>query len=227
MKGYLVLCEGRSGSNWLGSMANNTGLMGYCNEFLGFEYLDRPYQEYTTDQFHSHVMQSGCTPNGRFATKVFPRHLKNIRDTFKYDFVQKCVLENGIKVIVLLRRSTINQAISLARGRQTKQWTTNFEKKHAEYYDYEEIRDAYSQIVKSNEFWSIYLKMHQMDYETHYYEDLLPDPAPYLNAIAGFLGVEPPAKWNTHLKIQRDHTTDEWRERFLREAKDTGFLDKQ
>ena len=111
MKGYIMLSEGRSGSNWLGSMANNTEMMGHLNEWLGREYFERDFKEYSADEVFDQVMQNARTENDRLAIKIFPRHIYTVYQNLGFDFIRRCMQEHETKVILLKRRDSLAQAI--------------------------------------------------------------------------------------------------------------------
>ena len=57
------------------------------------------------------------------------------------------------------------------------------------------------------------------------YEDLLPDPTPYVRAVADHAGVQDLPDYNTKLKVQSDTKSKEWQDRFVRDVKVKGFVD--
>ncbi len=219
MKGYIMLSEGRSGSNWLGSMANKTKKLGHMTEWLGQEYFDKKIDQYTVDEFVGMVMGKAVSENGRFAIKIFPRHIHYVNAHLGFDFIRKCMDEHETKLIFLTRRDTFAQAISLVRGIQTRQWTSRNEKSGSEEYDFSALCRAYFYISRSNQYWDAYLGVNNFDHDRFVYEDLLSDPTPLLETIADALDVQEQLEWNTDLKIQRDTKTKEWLERFREDVK--------
>ena len=219
MKGYILLSEGRSGSNWLSSMSNNTKRMGRCTEWLGREYFDREFKTFSEKEFIAAVFENAVTQNDRFAIKIFPRHLYSVYMNVGFDFLRKCLEEHDTKLMLLKRRDTMSQAISWVRGMQTRQWTSRSPKKEEEFYDFAAICRAYFYINRSYQYWDAYLGVNGYEYESHVYEDLLPDPTPYLNSLVEFLEVDHDGDWNTELRIQRDNKTQEWLERFREDIK--------
>ena len=219
MKGYIMLSEGRSGSNWLGSMANTTKKLGHMTEWLGKEYHDKNIDQYTVDEFVGMVMGKAVSENGRFAIKIFPRHIHYVNSRLGFDFIKKCIAEHETKVIFLTRRDTFAQAISFVRGIQTRQWTSRKEKQGREEYDFDALCRAYFYVSRSNQYWDAYLGVNEMDHERFVYEDLLSDPTPLLELIATALDVQEKLEWNTDLKIQRDGKSKEWLDRFREDVK--------
>lgn len=224
MKGYIVLTEVRSGSNWLTSLANSTGTMGNSGEWLGYERLPKPYYRYKANELYDYIMRKSRTENDRFAIKMFPRHIQSLQRDFGFDFVLKCLKEHDVKIVVLVRRDRLGQAISSVRARQTGQWRSTINTGKSAVYDYHSICERYFHLGASTTFWQDYLKINQIPHETVYYEDLLPDPAPFLNSLVKFLDVPQPDNWETKLAIQRDKTTDDWRARFDAEFAQKGIV---
>ena len=224
MKGYILLSEGRSGSNWLSSMANNSKVMGQCSEWLGREYFDKDLREFGEDEFFDVVLEKAKTDNDRFAIKIFPRHVHSIYLNIGFDFIHKCMQEHETKLVVLKRRDTLAQAISWVRGIQTKQWTSRNTKNGKEAYDFPAICRAYFYISRSYQYWDAYLGVNQYDFDSFVYEDLLPDPAGYLESLTEFLDVNYEGEWETELRIQRDNKTNDWLERFREDVKKQGVI---
>ena len=220
MKGILLLSMARSGTNWLNSISNKTGEMGKNGEWLGFEKLKKGRKKYTGDTYYDQIMQNATTPNERFAVKIFPRHLRQSFDFYNVDFIQKCATEHDVKFILLSRSDRVAQAISLVRARQTGYWTAGA-KKNAEQkkptagYCFKSICQAYFHIGRGYDFWRSYLDINSYPYEEFIYESLTKDPSPYFQSVADHLGVPAPTDFQTKLKVQRDTTTQEWRERFM------------
>lgn len=224
MKGYIMLSEGRSGSNWLGSMANKTGQMGYLSEWLGSEYHDKKISAYSADEFFDAVMEKAQSKNGRFAIKVFPRHLHNIYRNLGFDFIRRCLREHDTKLVLLTRQDTIGQAISFVRGIQTGQWTSRNKKAGDEKYDFENICRAYFFISRSNQYWDAHLGVNQFPHDRFTYEELLDDPTPFLLNLQEALDVDGKFEFRTDLRIQRDTLSQEWREKFREDVKNRDIV---
>ena len=219
MQGYLVLSEARSGSSWLTAMANNTGVLGNCAEWLQPSHLEKPFAEYDADSHFQMIMRESATENGRFAAKIFPAELFRVHCELGYDFVHRCRQEHEVSVVLLRRKDTLAQAISLTRALQTRQWTsTDFKHARKPDYDFHRICQSLFYIHRSYEFWSTYAMTQAMPFEIICYEDLLDDPSPFLNHLAGELGVTVSGPTETKLGIQRDALSAEWRERFQQDA---------
>jgi LPS sulfotransferase NodH len=224
MKGYLILSSPRSGTSWLGSLGNSTGVMGTSGEWIAPYILEKSIASYQPVELLATVLGKASTENGCFAVKIFPSHLKEIYSTIGADFIQDCASKHDVKIIVLNRRDRLGQAISYVRGLQTNQWAVGSVKKGDEVYDFEAIRKAYFLGAENENFWETYLELHEMDHETYVYEDLVEDSTPCLVSIAQHLEVDVPEVWESHYRIQRDAKTEEWRERFKKDVKKYGVV---
>jgi len=122
LKGTLMFSMPRSGTNWLNSIGDATGRMGATDEWLGFKKLDKPPRAYTAQSYYQQIMRQASTANGRFAVKIFPRHLRQARQTYNFDFIQKCVQENDVKLYLITRDDRLAQTISRLKAMQTKAW---------------------------------------------------------------------------------------------------------
>lgn len=225
MKGYLILSEVRCGTNWVGSMADNTGLMGVSGEWLAWHKTKNPIQKFDGPGFFDHVIQASSTPNQRFAIKIFPDHIHRINQIYNYDFIRKCRQTHPVKIIQLQRRDRISQAVSFARSTQTRQWRSDLPKEKEAVYDFPLICRAYFGAGRSNAFWQDYLAINNIEHETYYYEDLLTSIDKYRKSLTGFLDVEESIEWQTELQIQRDSVSQEWCDRFREDVDKHGMID--
>lgn len=212
MNGILILTEGRSGSNWLGSLLKNTGAMGVPNEWLDLSLLgSRPA---SAEAYLDAIMSKATTPNGRFAVKLFPRHLHFAQMEYGIDFVRECRRRFDVGLVRLGRADRMLQAISYARGMMTEQWTSRNEARATPVYDFKAITQAYFYIERSEAFWNAYLALNRLDAQRFIYEEMVPDPRPFVEACAGMLDVAFDGALRSDLKVQRDDLTEEWLARY-------------
>ncbi|WP_417250256.1 Stf0 family sulfotransferase [Celeribacter sp.] len=223
-KGVLILTEGRSGSNWLGSLATGAGL-GRSGEWLGREQsqLDPVLTDRKT--YFEAAIENGTNGSSGFCIKIFPRHLHWINHYYNKDFIRYCRENHDVSLVLLTRNDRLRQAISFSRGLQTEQWTSKGEKKKDADYDFDQICRCYFLINRSYDYWRSYTGVISEDIQHFIYEDLLDDPSPFVNHIADHFGVTHPTKLESSLTVQRDETTEKWRVRFLEEAKTRDFID--
>lgn len=225
MKGYLLLTSHRSGSTWLTSLANESGEMGNCEEWLTRSHLDAPAKSYT-QKTHFSMVLSKAERAGRFGVKIMPAELHRTYYDFGYDFIKNCASGMDTLLVSLERRDLVAQAISLTRALQTRAWrSTDQTKSRDPVYDFRKICWSLQYIARSAQFWKVYQIAAGIDIRTFYYEDLFEDPSPFLEHLADHFGVEIPSEPLSRLAIQRDELTIEWRDRFEADAGKTEILD--
>lgn len=222
VKGVAVLTEARSGSNWLGSLTNATGIMGCSAEWLKPAYLGSEQRAYGA--LEEAVLRQASTENGRFAIKVFPRQLAWAKGRCGKDFLLEVGKQYELGFITLERRDRLRQAISFYRASVSRSWTSRHKGRDvAVPYSFAGISRAFFQIEQSYAFWRAYLELSQLPCRAFVYEDLLADPQPYLEAVAELLDVPAPASMPvSRFAVQRDELTEDWVMRFRQEAQKKG-----
>jgi LPS sulfotransferase NodH len=225
LRGVAVLTEGRSGSNWLGSLTNATGVMGRSEEWLDPFFLG--FEPTGYDALEDAVIRKGSTENGRFAIKVFPRHQAWARGKFGKDLLFEIRRKHDLGFILLERRDRVRQAISFYRARISGLWTSRHKDAQAPVpYSFSGIGQAYFQIELSYAFWRAYLQLSELDFRQFVYEELQQDPKPYLEAVADFMGVPVPETTPvSEFTIQRDDITEDWMTRFRKDAAAKGAIE--
>lgn len=222
-KGSLILTEGRSGSNWLISLTNGTGQLGKGGEWLADWHL-RSRGTTNLSGLIDDTLRTSSTDNGYFCIKIFPGHIHGIQRKFGVDIV-KYLLENfDLNLVSLTRSDRMRQAISFARGVQTQKWTNNREAKRGEKYDFGMIARCYFFIDRSYQYWDSYVALHSLRPVKVVYEEMLPDPRPFVDNIASHCGTviqELPASKHS---IQRDSITEEWLSRFKGELESQSIV---
>lgn len=214
MKGYLVLTEGRSGSNWLSSLANGTGYMGTSDEWIDSVNLGVELNSLTADTFLHRVLDLSSTDNGRFGIKLFPRHLIEAHRAFHIDLIRELRSQHDVSTMLLIRRDRHRQAVSFAKAWMTEQWRSDLPKKASAQYDFELICRSYFYVERSYAYWRSYLQLTDVPFDEFAYEDLVEDIDPYLSRLAEVLDVAKPDSPTTRLQVQRDSQTEEWVDRF-------------
>ncbi|MGX5841131.1 Stf0 family sulfotransferase [Mesorhizobium sp. ArgA1] len=227
MRGVAILTEQRSGSNWLGSLTNATGLMGHSEEWLGSGNLRFAPSSYVA--FEEAVIKKGSTDNGRFAIKIFPRHLEPCKRKYGKDFLFEINRKHDLLVILLERRDRFRQAISAYRAKMSGVFTSHQHERTTPRtvpYSFTGISQAYFQIDLSYAYWRSYVNLLGLDCRLFVYEDLLPDPNLYLEAFAEFMEVPAPESTSaSKFMIQRDSVTEEWLARFREDVAAKGAIE--
>ena len=212
-KGLIILSMPRSGSSWLASLTNASGPMGTADEWLDFGHLTPPKGPKGRPLMNAKILQSASTENGNFAVKIFPRQLLQVVDEYEYDFIRRAIREHKTMLVLLERQDRKAQAISLVRAMQTGQWKANQPATQEPKYNFGALAQAYFHISRGYEFWRSYLALQGFKHQIYTYENLLPDPMPYLNCVATHFGEKAPAP-KSAVQIQRGVHSAEWRARF-------------
>ncbi|MAW89305.1 MAG: Stf0 sulfotransferase [Phyllobacteriaceae bacterium] len=225
MRGVIILSEGRSGTTWLASLANSTGLLGRSDEWVDEQHLGIKARHVSADTFISAILEKSATDNDFFAIKMFPRHLHWFQLAYGFDIIGRLRKEHDLFFVVVTRNDRIKQAVSFARALQNNAWTSLGKTGQEAVYDFDLICRCYFGIGRSYDFWRSYVALRGLPHKHFVYEDMLPDPSPYVYAIAEHAGVDSITFEVSPLKIQRDAKTDEWCERFRQDAESRDFLE--
>lgn len=215
MKGIVVLTEGRSGSNWLGSLTDSTGQHGRFGEWLDQNYFPRSAVRLSAAKFVDRAVDAACT-NNFFALKIFPKHFFWFRDMYSLDVVKALRHSYDVVFVRLCREDTISQAVSFARAIKTRSWSSSQPRRAAAAYDYELILRCYFSISQSYEFWRKYCDLAGLAASEFVYEDLCKDAKPYLDVVSSFSGqpIET-VSITSKFEVQRDDLSEVWRTRFV------------
>ncbi|RVO59741.1 Stf0 family sulfotransferase [Sinorhizobium meliloti] len=225
MRGYLLLTEARSGSNWLGSLVNGAGNMGRSSEWLSPKIHRLDTGALSWDAFFQELLRKCSTPNGVFGSKIFPNQLFVTHEVYGRDFIQHCLAMHDVALVFLRRRDTLRQAISYARARQTRSFAAHVEGRANPQYDFEQIARCFFYIRDSYAFWQSYLELTGVEFAEFVYEELAADPIPFVSHLAEHLQVPLPAQLQTSMAVQRDDLTEEWIARFHEDRRSANLLE--
>lgn len=227
MKGLLILSEARSGSTWVASLTNSTGKLGDAREWLRDETSEVP-QTLAAEQHYQKIIERSSTDNGVFSVKIFPHHLRNVYDKRKYDFIERCLRDHEVLVILLERIDRLGAAISATRASQSGQWSrTNGGRgdeniaESSVAYDRAQILENMMYIGEGMAFWRNYLALRSIQYVPVFYEQIMKGWREYVIDVAGKMDVSIDAEKisNDLYEVQRDALSMEWRKRFELENK--------
>jgi LPS sulfotransferase NodH len=225
MKGVIQLTEGRSGSNWLGSLTDSTGVLGLSKEWVDLSRINFNPKKLTGEQYIASIIDHASTPNGFFAIKMFPRHLHWFQMQYGYDLIKSLNLSHDILFIKLTRRDRVGQAISFTKALQTGAWRAHRGTTKTPEYDFEQICRSYFMIGRSYDYWNSYVNAMQLKNRCFVYEDLLENPVEYVDVIAAHADItDYENKVKTDVVIQRNSQTEEWRNRFEEDVKSREFV---
>lgn len=225
MKGVLILTEGRSGSNWLGSLTNATGFLGNSSEWFTRLSFGKVAKDWTGEQFIAKAILNASTPNGFFSIKLFPAHLHWFWSKYNIDLMSYFVDNHDVIFVRLSRRDRLRQAISYVRGFQTKQWSSESVKRRDAKYDFSAICRCYFMIDRSYQYWNSYLSLRGLTSREFMYEDLVGAPMPFIEHIANHAGMTELTIPDSSLSVQRDSVTEDWHARFQEELGKRGIVE--
>ena len=229
MKGLLMLTEARSGSNWLGSAASHTGVLGQSGEWIGPENHDLNVRHVTAEVYIQKILERASTDNGVFYIKIFPRHLHWFQSRFGFDLINHLAVDHDLLLFTLTRRDRLRQAISFSKGLQSKRWCFKTDRlnehKRTSQYDFSHICRTYFMIERAYNYWETYLAVQELDYTPFVYEELMDDPTPFLETLAAHVGVNDIPPFRSDYKIQRNAETEAWYARFKEDIQSQNFLD--
>ena len=225
-RSIVIASEERSGSEWLCQLMTATGSVGRPAEYLNAPWFRNFIPDYPEDAAAEMAIahRAGTTPNGIFAMKIHP---------WQFDKLMKegVLLSEAFPQRVFLwisRRDRLRQAISLFRARQTDRYHEYRQPQALEQYDRTSILHTLDEIVQSSARWTQYFARNGIDPLVVWYEDLEANSIGTIEAVARLVDVSFAQQSGTverELKKQRDDTTEEWRQRFLSEARDIDRLD--
>lgn len=224
VRGYAICTVVRSGSTWLTELLRTTEVLGNPNEYFSTDMMQRARRKYPSDRLAQIglVLSEGMTPNNIYGLKVFPR---------QFDLLSNEVLWTehlpNLQFIHLERRDILGQAISRVRAHQTQQWRAEHEAAADPVYDAEEIWQSLRFVARQQARWRLFFGRSGLNPLHLVYEDILKDPQGTVDAIAALVGLDPAPKVNVDLikiEVQRDETSADWRERFVRRYRDPDHL---
>jgi LPS sulfotransferase NodH len=223
-RGYAICTTPRSGSNFLCSILTSTGVLGRPREYFNGVSMARRNEGYPQDpegQFGA-ILERGATPNGVYGVKVFPFQFDRAKET---RWAQRLP---SLRFISLTRLDVLGQAVSYARATQTKVWSVHDAPQGEPAYDFQTINNTMIRLLQMRMRWSYFFGRHETPVLHLTYEHVVQHPREATAAVAAFMGLGEPAKFDpTWVDIvrQSDALNDEWRARFLAESRDLARFD--
>ncbi|MDP3078183.1 Stf0 family sulfotransferase [Bradyrhizobium sp.] len=225
-RGYAICTTPRSGSNYLCELLDSTGTLGNPIEYFSPAALRvRGLPEFSGDR-EARLRQAlclGATSNGIYGLKLFVDHFDDMARTH---WISKLP---ALSFVYLTREDVLGQAISAARADQTRRYRSTQPAAGPSVYDARAIRANLNYLVTADARWRAFFARNGLAPLLLTYERVADDPLSAITAIAARL--DPDGKieidrTKVSLKIQRDAETLAWRERFVREHGDPGYLDR-
>jgi LPS sulfotransferase NodH len=220
--GYAICTAPRSGSNVLCQWLSSTGVLGRPLEYFntpGRRALDDPHYPDDKREQIAWILAKGATANGIYGVKLFSV------DSHLVSPVAGVSPSLPVHAYIYLERADrLGQAISWTRALQTQQYRSTQPVQGPIRYDASAIRARLEAINLEYANWSDFFKQHDLRPLRLTYEDATKSPQLAVNEVAAFLRVKQRALIDVDqvtLRMQRDATTTQWRERFTQECEDT------
>lgn len=212
---YMLATTPRTGSTLLALDLLRSGRMGapleYCNPRYIHQYAGR-LGAVTLGGYLEALQRVRTSPNGIFGVKLMRAH---------YDLLRSPSAEGRFTpdfVIRLQRRDRLAQAISLTRAMQTGSWVSGAPQTMEAQFDFDAIHRSITYLQGQEEAWDRLLSGMDIPILDIAYEDFVEDSPSHLSSIFRLAGVTDgnlPIADIPELKVQRDHETEIWYQRYL------------
>ena len=214
---FIIASTQRTGSGFLCQLLNQTGVIANVGEYLNPRQIELFSEQHELPQRESVIalVKKRKEIGGAVGVKIHHPNFLHLSKLFDLSEVLPR------KVILTERNDLIAQAVSLARARQTKSFSSSMDPVAIPEYDFREISLAAHQLQNQTVAWNRILKRANVLPFRVGYEDLCEQPSNVIGSILGHLGlhaareVEPKKVPN---RIQRDHQNKLWANRFQKES---------
>lgn len=224
-RGYVICSYERSGSNYLCAVLGSTDVLGRPADYFngpGFRAREPDYPLDREAQLRN-VLTRGCTGNGVYGLKMFcPRFDEVGRVMHWIDRLP------SLRYVHLVRNDLLGQSISVVRAAQSGRYRSTATASKPERYDRRAIMRAIETLSLERARWSTFFARNGIVPLQLEYERVAQDPQAACDAVAQWIGLDAPAPLRmerVELAVQRDATSEQWRQRFLAESADTQRLD--
>lgn len=221
-KSYLLAAPYRSGSNYLCTLLWKTGVLGAPFGYFNFEnemrILYTRLGAGSIEDYVAKLINKRTSSNGVFGVKAHFHHFENLH---KQSPGMLQLLE-PVHFIYLERRDKIAQAVSLAKGFQTRAWlSVGKERKTPLFYNREFIQACLDEVAEQENQWKTWLQERRIDVLRIDYEEILEDETQVVKKVREFLGVAGDRADEVrlpNLRKQSDGVNSEWIARFKQEC---------
>lgn len=218
MATIVVVGAPRSGTSLLCALMEKTRQLGAPDEFFKHNLQKYPEIADPNDILLRLKFVAARATGGVCSFKLFPSQLRYAVD--RVDLWR--FFRNPIFVRVS-RDDLLGQAISLVRAKQTNEWSSRRSGQgRAATYSFTQIEDEMKFILATNNEWDIYFARSQVTPMRVRYEEIVENRERVLSAIADRANVTLkfiPSLEESGLERQRDDLSDEWRWRYVADAK--------
>lgn len=219
---YLIATAPRTGSTLLSIHLFKHVGFGLPLEYLNIDRLDVRLASTGTrsvGEYWDHILSHRRDDvSGVFGMKCFANQATFIQlkwpELFETFFLQA-------RVVRLLRRDVLAQAVSLARAFQTSRWFSDQRESRPPVYDRDEITKALHHIQRQNAWWDDLLGRHAVTPLTLYYEDFADAPETAVAATSSLVGIDrlvPRVCRTPDIRTQSDAINLAWVQRYASET---------
>lgn len=216
----LIATTQRSGSHFLGHMLRETEEYGVPLEYLNprnAKFWCRRFGTEDLNELFPHFVRLRTSANGTFCLKAHWGHFSPFREK-----IGELTRNKGFeKVVWLVRRNQLAQAISYVIASQTRSFVSGAPERRPAVYDYSAIVARAEKFRQVNLSWQQYLCSEYP--ERHYrivYEDLVGDVGNRRADLQEFLGGAKMLRPSPRIMSQRTERNTQWSERFRAEVRD-------
>jgi trehalose 2-sulfotransferase len=206
VKGYLICTLPRSGSSALCSALRSTRVLGDPREHFNGRFMDTAASRRPSAllDLETYVQAALCAPglrNGVISSKVFWFQLERARRKLApdlsvvdaFDRLLK-VCGGGLRLVRLIRRNKIRQAISYINAYHTGIWRvvrgSGIVSRQLASYDFAEVDLWSARFSEWERSWDELLRPHQSKVVTIYYEEIMNSIEDGARTIASHMGID-------------------------------------
>ena len=222
---YFICATPRSGSNLLSGLLAETGIAGRPREYFSNEEAwPERWQVSGADEYLRAAVAAGTTDNGVWGVKAFWRHMaeslfEKLQAVDGRNLGELELLEARFpnpRFIWLTRRDEVAQAVSFARGIQTKQWVHSLTPRCEPEFRFLQIPRRLFWIRKGNDWWREWFEANGIEPFKITYEELVEDMEGVTRAVLDFLGIELPGEVRIRPRHQKqaDGINADWIARY-------------
>lgn len=218
-KTLIIASSPRSGSHMLGHVLHQTRLLGHPLEYMQPAHHRRWKQHYgvsTTREVFASLKHDRTSPNGVFSAKL---HFPHLLDIGGMSAIRELFPDPHF--VLLRRRDTVKQAVSLTLARQSGLWFGESPSDDQVEYDARAIDKALSDAIRQTADWRFELLRSGLPLLEIDFEDVPKDVPGVTRRIADFMGVDIPdaaLPQEPSTRQQSSTLNATWREQYMSQA---------
>lgn len=220
LRKYILCSSQRSGSTVFCRLLRMTGVLGAPSEYLVLRKLEPDASRTEADDLAKTALdrlREHATPNGITGVKLHYHQFAEFTGRVPLETLGKFDLW-----VYIDRRDIIAQAVSLARARQTRQYSSRHDAQGEASYSFDLIVSAKRHLEHDKAGWHSYFEANNVRPRVIAYEDIIDDPEGAVGIILESFGVTsegPVSLAEVKLSVQRTAESLEWADRFRAELK--------